>query len=176
MKKENPFDKLRAGKKISKPLVFMLSVLALYAILFVFNKYLIIAAFIGTLILFFKLLPILLLVFIISLGINYYLKGDKVQKYLGKESGIKGWFYAIISGILVAGPPYILYPLLGDLKKSGMKDSLLAVFLYNRNVKIPFIPVMIYYFGTAFTVIMSIYIVIFSIFNGLILGRLTKIQ
>ncbi|RLC38116.1 permease [Candidatus Falkowbacteria bacterium] len=166
MKKEN--------KKISKPLVFMLSVLGLYAILFVFNKYLIMEAFINTIILFFKLLPILLLVFIISVATNYYLKGDKVKKHLGHESGIKGWVYAMISGILISGPPYILYPLLGDLKKSGMKDSLLAVFLYNRNVKIPFIPVMIYYFGLAFTVIMSIYIVIFSVFNGLVIGRITK--
>jgi len=166
MKKEN--------KKISKPFVFLLSIVCVYAVIYVFNKYLIIEAFLNTLILFLKLLPILLLVFIISLVTNYYIKRDKIKKHLGSDSGLKGWFYAIIGGILVAGPPYILYPLLGDLKKSGMKNSLLAVFLYNRNVKIPFIPVMIYYFGLAFTVIISLYIILFSIFNGLILGRLTK--
>jgi len=166
MKKEN--------KKISKPFVFLLAVVCVYAVIYVFNKYLIIEAFLNTVILFIKLFPVLLLVFVISLATNYYIKREKIKKHLGSDSGLKGWFYAIIGGILVAGPPYILYPLLGDLKKSGMKDSLLAVFLYNRNVKIPFIPVMIYYFGLAFTVIISLYIILFSIFNGLILSRLTK--
>ncbi|MBW2540150.1 MAG: hypothetical protein JRE27_11165 [Deltaproteobacteria bacterium] len=76
--------------------------------------------------------------------------------------------------MLVSGPPYVLYPLLGELKKRGMTNSLLAVFLYNRNVKIPFIPAMIYYFGLKFTIILSVYIIIFSIMNGKIMEALTK--
>jgi uncharacterized membrane protein YraQ (UPF0718 family) len=97
-----------------------------------------------------------------------------IIKYLGQEAGLKGWLLAIIGGILVSGPPYILFPLLKDLKKKGMSNALLAVFLYNRNVKIPFFPVMIYYFGLTYTVIISFYIIIFSIFNGLLINFFLK--
>ncbi len=166
MKKEN--------KKISKSLIFMLSVFAIYFLLFLINKYLILEALINTAILFLKLLPVLLLVFIISLLTNYFIKNEKIKNYLRKEHSWKGWLYAIIAGILISGPPYILFPLWGDLQKAGMSNKLLAVVLYNRNVKIPFIPVMIYYFGLAYTVIISIYIVLFSILNGYLVGMLTN--
>jgi len=111
-------------------------------------------------------LPILGIVFVVMVGINLYFTQSRAKKYLGEKSGIKGWIYAIIFGILISGPPYVLYPLLGDLKKQGMKNSLIAVLLYNRNVKIPFLPALIYYFGLPFTIILSIYILIFSILNG----------
>ncbi|MFH1428104.1 MAG: permease [Patescibacteria group bacterium] len=123
---------------------------------------------------FIKIVPILLVVFIIMILVNIYFTKERIGKYLGEKSGIRGWVYAIISGILVSGPPYVLFPLLGEFKKQGMKNSLLAVFLYNRNVKIPFLPVMIYYFGLGFTLILSLYIIIFSILNGKIIKLLIK--
>ena len=39
---------------------------------------------------------------------------------------------------------------------------------------IPFIPVMIYYFGLEFTLILSVYIVLFSIVNGKIVELFTQ--
>jgi uncharacterized membrane protein YraQ (UPF0718 family) len=54
-----------------------------------------------------------------------------------------------------------------------MKDSLITTFLYNRAIKIPLIPMMIYYFGWAFAVILSITMVSFSILNGIVVERLT---
>jgi uncharacterized membrane protein YraQ (UPF0718 family) len=60
--------------------------------------------------------------------------------------------------------------MLAELRKHGMKDSLIAAFLYNRAVKIPLIPVMIYYFGWLFTALIMIYMIAFSIINGLIVG------
>ena len=70
----------------------------------------------------------------------------------------------------------MLYPLFGDLQKKGMRNALVAVILYNRNVKIPFIPVMIYYFGYSFTIIISLFIIFFSIFNGMIVELLVNSQ
>ncbi|MCD4693857.1 hypothetical protein K8R62_00675, partial [bacterium] len=77
-------------------------------------------------------------------------------------------------GVLISGPPYVLFPLLGDLKKKGMSNSLIAVLLYNRNVKITFIPVMIYYFGLEFTVIISILIILFSVPNAWLVAHLSQ--
>lgn len=153
---------------------FLSIILLIYIIIGVFNFSIIQTAIENFLLMFIKIIPILLVVFVVMILVNIYFTKEKIRKYLGEESGIKGWVYAIISGILVSGPPYVLFPLLGEFKKRGMKNSLLAVFLYNRNVKIPFLPVMVYYFGFGFTLILSLYIIIFSILNGKIIELLIK--
>ncbi len=91
-----------------------------------------------------------------------------VSKYVGKGSGIKGWFLAISTGILSHGPIYVWYPLLKDLRDKGMRSGLIAAFLYSRaiNIKIPLLPLMIYYFGALFVVVLLPYIVIASIVEG----------
>ncbi|TRZ78115.1 hypothetical protein D4R87_01340 [bacterium] len=161
-------------KKISGGMKFFIGVLFAYAIVTLLNFQLAQESISDFLQMFLKIIPILFLVFFIMVATDLYFTKEKVGKYLGEESGIRGWLYAIIAGILVSGPPYILFPLLQGFKEKGVKDSLLAVFLYNRNVKLQFMPVMIYYFGLKFTILVSIYIIIFSVFNGMIVGRLAK--
>jgi len=167
-------NKLINKNRISGGVKFLIIVLVIYLVIALFNFSIIKDAFFDFLQMLIKIVPILVIVFVVMVLVNLYFTRDKIGKYLGAESGIRGWLYAIISGILVSGPPYILFPLLGEIKKGGMKNSLLAVFLYNRNVKIPFLPVMIYYFGLSFTVILSLYIIIFSILNGKLIGWLVK--
>ena len=151
--------------QLKKGTKFLLIVIFIYLVLGLIDFDLLKNGFLYTLNIFLKIIPILLLLVFINFLINKYFDSKLIVRYLGKESGFKGWFLAVVSGILVSGPPYILFPLLKDLKKKGMSNALLAVFLYNRNVKIPFLPVMIFYFGLAYTVIISIYIIIFSIFT-----------
>lgn len=160
-------------KKLSGGMKFLIIVVLIYLVIGLFNFSVAWNSFLDFLQMSLKIVPILVIVFVVMALVNLYFTKERIGKYLGAESGFKGWIYAIVSGILVSGPPYVLYPLLGELKKDGMKDSLVAVFLYNRNVKIPFIPVMIYYFGLNFTVVLSLYIIIFSILNGKIMGWLT---
>jgi len=69
------------------------------------------------------------------------------------------------------GPAYTWFPLLKNLKKKGMRPSLLVAFLNNRAVKIPLLPMMIFYFGWSFTLIANGYLIIFSIMNGLIIEK-----
>ena len=91
-----------------------------------------------------------------------------VSKYVGKGSGIKGWSLAISTGILSHGPIYVWYPLLKDLRDRGMRSGLIAAFLYSRaiNIKIPLLPLIVYYFGVLFVVVLLPYIVIASIVEG----------
>lgn len=141
--------------------------LILYGVIWVFNPILVTDAlsyFRGMVI---KVFPILCLVFVILFCINWFLKADKISRYLGRESGVLGWFYAIIGGILISGPPYVLYPLLGEMKKQGARNGLIVTLLYNRNVKIQFLPALAYYFGLRYTVVLSIYIILFSVLNGM---------
>jgi uncharacterized membrane protein YraQ (UPF0718 family) len=165
MKKPN---QLKNGTK------FLITVISIYLILGLLDFDLVKNGLYYTINIFLKISPILLLLIFINFLINRYFDSKMIIKYLGQEAGLKGWLLAIIGGILVSGPPYILFPLLKDLKKKGMSNALLAVFLYNRNVKIPFFPVMIYYFGLTYTVIISFYIIIFSIFNGLLINFFLK--
>ena len=116
-----------------------------------------------------QILPILVLVIFMMGVANYFLKPKTVSKYLGGESGIKGWFLAISMGILSHGPIYVWYPLLKDLRNHGMRPGLVAVFLYNRAIKIPLLPIMIFYFGISFVVIVAIYMIIASVLEGIII-------
>ena len=122
---------------------------------------------------FLQIVPILVLVFFLMVLFNLVLTHDRIKKYVGKTSGLKGWLLAMVSGIFSTGPIYTWYILLSELKKQGMKSSLMAVFLYSRAVKLPLLPLLVHYFGMQYTIIMSLYLIFFSILNGIIMGVLT---
>jgi uncharacterized membrane protein YraQ (UPF0718 family) len=118
-----------------------------------------------------EIVPILAFVFFMLFIINLVINPEKIKRHLGHDSGFKGWIYASLGSIFISGPPYVLFPILAELKKHGMKDSLIATFMNNRNVQLPYLPVMIFYFGVPFTIIVSAYILIFAVINGMIIGE-----
>ena len=113
-----------------------------------------------------QLIPVLLLVILFMALIYYLLQPKTVTKYVGKGSGITGWFLAISTGIMSHGPIYAWYPLLKELRDQGMRSGLIAAFLYSRAIKIPLLPLMVYYFGLLFVVVLLPYIVIASLVEG----------
>ena len=154
-------------QKINGRIKFLLVMLVLYGVVWVFNPILVTDALTYFRRMVINVFPILCLVFVILFCINWFLKAEKISRYLGRESGVLGWFYAIIGGILISGPPYVLYPLLGEMKKQGARSGLIVTLLYNRNVKIQFLPALAYYFGLRYTAVLSIYIILFSVLNGM---------
>ncbi|MGB3478049.1 MAG: permease [bacterium] len=169
-------DNEKGGKKKEgnkfHGIYFLTVVIVLYLILFIFqqeNVYKSLKASGG---LFIQIAPLIVLVVFFIGAINYFVKSKKILKYTGKESGIKGWLIAVSTGILSHGPIYIWYPLLKELKDQGMRDGLIAVFLYNRAIKIPLLPLMIYYFGPIFILILLIYMIIASIIEGKIIEKI----
>ena len=119
-----------------------------------------------------RIFPILGLVFLLIFISRLVLSPNKIKLAVGAESGLKGWVLAILTGILSTGPIYIWYALLSDLRGQGMKKSLMAVFLYNRAVKLPLLPLLIHYFSVTYTVVLSVYLVFFSVVTGLLMERL----
>ena len=119
-------------------------------------------------------LPIILVVFFLMGLLNITVDKEKISRHFGKESGIKGWFYAVVAGVLSHGPAYVWYPFLQNLREHGAKDSLVFAFLYARSIKIPWIPLMISYFGLAFTLFFSLYIVLASVVQGLIVEMVER--
>ena len=121
-----------------------------------------------------RIAPILLIVFLVMFLTNLFFENKSISRFLGKGSGFRGWVVAMVGGIVSSGPIYMWYPLLSDLKEKGMRDCLIATFLYNRAIKIPLLPMMVHYFGWDFTLALSIYMVLFSVVNGAIVQRLTQ--
>ena len=121
-----------------------------------------------------QIAPVLLIVFLVMFFTHLLFEGQKIVRFLGKKSSLRGWSVAIAGGIVSSGPIYMWYPLLSDLKEKGMADSLIAAFLYNRAVKIPLLPMMGHYFGWNFTLALSIFRILFSVANGVIVQCLTQ--
>jgi uncharacterized membrane protein YraQ (UPF0718 family) len=120
-----------------------------------------------------RVLPVLGLVFLLIFVANLVLEPERIKRYLGSGSGMKGWVAAVLGGILSLGPIYPWYAMLSELRQKGMRNALIAVFLYSRAVKLPLLPLMIHYFGMAYTLILCIYLIIFSIISGIAVEKLT---
>jgi uncharacterized membrane protein YraQ (UPF0718 family) len=158
-------------KTIKKNIVFGSIIFVIYLIVFFINPNLALSSAKEAFSILIKTAPILILIFLIMIVVDLFLTPERVKKHFGHEAGLKGWFYAILFGILITGPPYVFYPMLKTMKEQGLSNKFIATFLYNRNVKIPFVPASIYYFGWQYTLIIMILIIIFSIFSGLLLSN-----
>ncbi len=145
---------------------FLGSVIFLYFLLYFFDREGVYNALKASGKIFIQIIPVLLLVILFMALINYFLHPKTVSKYVGRGSGIKGWFLAISTGILSHGPIYVWYPLLKDLRDRGMRSGLIAAFLYSRAIKLPLLPLLVYYFGALFVVVLLPYIIIASIVEG----------
>lgn len=166
-KNKNKKIKSKKGKKSSKKgWLFLLIAVIVYIVVALINKT--IAQ--NSLFTFVKILvrvtPVLVVVFGLMVISHLILSPKRVMKYLGSTAGVKGWLISIGGGIISTGPIYMWYPLLQDLKEKGMKTSFIAAFLYNRAIKLPLLPLMVYYFGLPFTVILTVYMMIFSVIHG----------
>lgn len=119
-----------------------------------------------------RVLPVLGGVFFLLFLIDIFINRQWILRHLGKAAGIKGWALTIGCGVLSAGPLFVWYPLLADLKAKGMSGALLSVFLYSRALKLPLLPLMVHYFGLAYTILFSVSILVFSVLIGWLMGLL----
>lgn len=153
--------------------IFLLSMVIIYLLVFLLDPARALLALQFCLEMLKKLVPILGLVSVFMLLNNLLVKPNWVKNHVGRDSGWKGVIIAVVAGILSMGPIYVWYGILQDLQKKGMRTSLVASFLYARSVKPQLLPLMIYYFGWLYALVLVIYLVIFSIFNGFLTGRLS---
>jgi len=161
-------NRKQSGNKpiLNRMFFFPVVILVIYAVLFVVSpdKALLAIKNSGNVSL--GMITPLILVFVIMLLINLFLKPAAVAKFLGKGSGIKGIILSAVAGIISTGPIYAWYPLLKDLKEKGAGESSIAIFLYNRAVKPFLVPVMVTYFGWLYVVILIILTILASVVVG----------
>ena len=162
-------------KNISKSWYFLIIVIIIYFSFLIFKENIFYSSLSFAYNIFLKIIPVFILIFVLMALTNYFVTPEFVIKHF-KKRGIKKWFFAIIGGVLSTGPIYMWYPLLKDLKEKGMEDSFITTFLYNRAVKIPLLPMMIYCFGLAFTLVLTFYMILFSIINGVLVDKILKFK
>ncbi len=119
------------------------------------------------------IIPILLIVFFLMALMNTFIKPKSIAKHLGKTSGFMGWFLGLAGGVLSHGSSYIWYPMLSELRDHGARDGLIVAFFYARAIKLPWLPVMISYFGIVFTLVLIFYILLGAWMQGFIADKMT---
>ena len=165
-KKAKTEGPMKRKKELSYGLYFLGIVLLLYLVLYLHEPTSIQKALRASGEVLITVAPILVIIIGFMVLFNYLVTPKTISKYVGQGSGVKGWLLAIATGILSHGPIYIWYPLLHELREEGMRSGLVAAFLYNRAIKLPHLPLMIYYFGTVFVVVLLVYMVIVSVIVG----------
>ncbi len=155
-----------------KGLGLLFFVAILYLLLFAFFSQKVLLALEKSALVLAKIGPILLLVVFLTALINFFIEPKKIAKHLGKKSGIRGYFIALIAGVISHGPMYAWYPMIEELKRHGLQNALIAVFFYARAVKVPLLPIMVDYFGLSFTIILTLYTLLAALLQGFIIQKI----
>lgn len=116
--------------------------------------------------------PIIVVVLFIMAIFTTLVKAKNMVKHIGEGSGAKGWMIAIFGGVLSHGSTYIWYPILSQMRNDGAREGLLVAFFYARAIKLPWLPVMIAYFGLSFTLLLSFYILLGAVVQGMLMDKI----
>lgn len=104
-----------------------------------------------------------------------FVPNKTVNKYLGKESGIKGMFIAIFLGMFPTGPLYVAFPMVAVWLKKGASVSNMIVFLSAwACIKLPQEIVEFQFLGLRFMLLRLFLTIIFVIAIGFIIEKIIK--
>jgi uncharacterized membrane protein YraQ (UPF0718 family) len=174
MKEEKTVESGRETKNSFRYMyIFPLVVMAVYVVLFIIIPDKALEALKSSGQISLNILLPLVMVFVVTLVLNLFIKPVQIVRLLGSRKNIKGILLSIVAGLISMGPIYVWYPMLKDLKEKGAGNMHIAVFLYNRAVKPVLLPVMIAYFGWIYVVILTLVTVAASVVNGYLVDIFT---
>jgi uncharacterized membrane protein YraQ (UPF0718 family) len=160
--------------KIRSGLVMLATVGCMYLLTFYFNPQAAQDALFAAFKILKMIIPILLVVFFLMALLHTFIDSKSISRHIGEQSGIRGWTIALVGGILSHGPAYVWYPMISDLRKGGAKDGLIVAFFYTRSIKLPWLPLMVSYFGLAFTVVLTFLVIVSAWIQGLIMNKYSR--
>ncbi len=92
-------------------------------------------------------------VFILMGLMEIWIPKDKIQKWLGSGSGLKGVALSVALGTLPTGPLYVAFPMTTSLLRKGASITNMVIFLGSwAALKIPQLMVDIKFLGVSFTI------------------------
>ncbi len=93
-------------------------------------------------------------VFILMGLMEVWVPKDKIQKWMGVESGIRGGFIAFVLGTLPTGPLYVAFPMASALLRKGASVHNMVIFLGSwAALKIPQVMVETEFLGLPFALL-----------------------
>lgn len=108
---------------------------------------------------------------------SVFIPSDTVVKHLGKASGSRGFFLALLFGTLPTGPLYVAFPMASTLLTKGARISNIVVFLSAwACIKIPQEMVELLFLGPRFMLARLSLTIVFVGLMGLIIEQLTERQ
>ncbi len=119
------------------------------------------------------ILPVFFVAFVLMTLMNYFITREMIAKHLGNKSW-KGWFFAIVSGIISMGPIYMWYPLLDDAREKGVSNGIISCFLYNRAIKLPLLPIILIYFSIEYVFILVFVMIFVSVIQGIFINKIIR--
>jgi uncharacterized membrane protein YraQ (UPF0718 family) len=167
---KQPSQKSRTGT------YFLFFMLLIYSLLFFFNKKVFEKSLDFFINILWNFLWIFIIVFFLMVLTNYLFTKERIIKYFGKGSKKRNWFFVILFGILSSGPIYMWYPLLADLKEKGMRIAFISAFLYNRAIKIPLLPLLLFYFSLRYAIVLLSVMIVLSILQGMIIEKILEVK
>ncbi len=158
-------------KNLLKSHTFELLVALIYIILFLICPGKSLLALKRGIILLLRMLPIFLCVVLFSSFIAMFLSPKTIQKYMGKQSGLKGVIIAALLGTIIVGPLWVLFPLFGTLLKKGARISVVGAMIGTFAIKTPWIPYAASFLGWPFIIVTTILTFIYAVLEGLLMEK-----
>jgi len=159
---------LNIKDKVGGNWLFLFFVVFVFLIIWLFNFriFLIISA--DFWYMFVKILPVILLVYVIIFWFNLIISNKKIVQFLKKWSYTRKLILSVFFGILSSWPIYLWYWLLKQINDAWLTLWHISSFSYARAIKLPLLPIMIPYFWLKFSIIFFVVLFIFSFCQALI--------
>jgi uncharacterized membrane protein YraQ (UPF0718 family) len=125
---------------------------------------------------FFKEMILFLPIMFILIGLgDVWVNREKVEKHIGKDSGLKGIILVIFLSMVQAGPLYGAFPVTYLLWKKGA--SIRNIFIYIGafcTIKIPMLTFEIGFLGWKFSILRTLFTLPIIIIIGVVMEKLLK--
>lgn len=123
----------------------------------------------------FEVFKVLVFIYLFMVIFDYYFKEEKLKKLVSKLKGLKGLIITAFLGIISSGPLYVWFPFLKNLTQKGVDYKYVVIFLYNRAIKLPLIPVMFLVYDLKFILILFTLMIISSFIIGFLTEELLRL-
>ena len=122
-----------------------------------------------------EMLKILPCAFILIGLFEVWVKKETIMKHLGEDSGIKGYFWALLLAGFSVGGLYVAFPLAETMHKKGASLKVIFAYLgFSGVVRIPMTIFEISFLRIPFTVARLLVTIPIFLLLGIILGTILK--
>ncbi len=121
-----------------------------------------------------SVLLIILAVVALTGFILVWIDRSRVARLLGREGGWRALFFAALCGMLLIGPPYVIFPLLLSIRQQGARWAVIVTVLAAWAVKIQLLPLEVQFLGWPFAIARTLLTLLLAIPVGLLVEAVVE--